>query len=136
VTQRRPVVEPLASVDEPSREANGNRERATRGHTNSTGTSSLAPFGVDVAVPIITDGPWGVLVARLPALVSGDETVGWLEAAAALLASSVHSAGRLDLAAREVQRDEALLRVAMDTNGSLDLDETMTRVVDHAMLLF
>jgi diguanylate cyclase (GGDEF)-like protein/excisionase family DNA binding protein len=110
VAQRRPVVKPLEL-----------RQREGR---------------VDIAVPIGTEHPWGALVASLSAMPAGDDVVTWLEGAAALIGSSVRSAALLDEAALEVHRGEALRRVALDTNASFDLDETLGRVVDHAMTLF
>jgi diguanylate cyclase (GGDEF)-like protein/excisionase family DNA binding protein len=136
LTQRRPVVEPAGPPDlrpgtSAGRTATAPQQRALDGFRAMT-----SMFGVDVAVPILTDNPWGVLAVQLPDLVPGHETVAWLEAAAALLAGSVRSAALLDEAAQELHRGEALRRVAMDTSGSLDLDETLARVVEHAMVLF
>jgi diguanylate cyclase (GGDEF)-like protein len=80
--------------------------------------------------------PWGALTASLPAMPAGEDLVAWLEGAAALIAAGVRSAAILEEAALEVHRGEALRRVALDTNGTFDLDETLGRVVDHAMALF
>jgi diguanylate cyclase (GGDEF)-like protein/excisionase family DNA binding protein len=125
LAQRRPIVE--------------SRPMARKGVTPRAraGASAASRNVLDIAVPIVTDQGWGAIAVRLTrGLPSGDATVSWLEAAAALLAASVRLAALIGEAAWELHRADALRRVALDTNGTLDLDETLARLVDHAMTLF
>src|SRR5439155_470055 len=59
-----------------------------------------------------------------------------LVAVARQFAAVVHSAGLLNDASRQVHRLDALRRVAGDIGSRLDLEQALTALVDHAMVLF
>jgi diguanylate cyclase (GGDEF)-like protein/excisionase family DNA binding protein len=135
VAQRRPVVETLGNPSEGTPALEGAPIVSIRSLAGARDDGSRRP-ALDIAVPIVTDGPWGAVTARLPALAACDEAVVWLEASAALLAAAIRSALQMEAAASAIHRAEALRHVAMDTGGSLDLGETLGRIADHALVLF
>lgn len=92
----------------------------------------------EISVPVLVDDDaWGVLV------VSASEADGLAEigpelvvAAARVVGSLVHDARTTDSLARQVNRADALRRVATDLSSRLQLDEMLASVVDHALVLF
>ncbi len=93
---------------------------------------------IEVALPIVEEGStWGALVLRSTHRTDGESwRVEWMTAAAAVLAATIRSAELLTEAGEAVHRAEALRRVATDVNGTLDIDETLSRLLDHATVLF
>ncbi len=89
-----------------------------------------------IAIPG-ADGPWGVLVfsadrtGDLP-LVEADLAAG----AARLIATAVRVVRLAADLTRQAQRADALRRVASDLGARLKLDEILSGLVDHALVLF
>jgi diguanylate cyclase (GGDEF)-like protein/excisionase family DNA binding protein len=99
---------------------------------------SIAGSESEMAVPIAA-GPdsWGVLVVASDRSDGLSERDGeFLPAAARQLALGVHSACLAADAAQQVHRFEALRRVAGDVGSDLDLEQTLSGLVDHATALF
>ena len=92
----------------------------------------------ELAVPIPGGGdPWGVLL--IVGDGSGALTVRDLEAARVIadgLGTLVAATGRSEEIAHLRHRAEALRRVASDIGSRLDLDQILSGLVDHAMVLF
>ena len=92
----------------------------------------------ELAVPISgRDGPWGVLliVGESPGALGQRD----LEAARVVadgLAALVIASDRAEEIARLRHRAEALRRVASDIGSRLDLDQILSGLVDHAIVLF
>lgn len=93
---------------------------------------------VEIAAPLFAGTrTWGVLV--LGSDVAGSfcgRDQEFAEAVARLIASAMRAAALTDHLAQEVHRAEALRRVADDIGGRLDLDQTLSGLVDHALVLF
>jgi diguanylate cyclase (GGDEF)-like protein/excisionase family DNA binding protein len=81
--------------------------------------------------------PWGVLLLvrtdSEPLTDAGRELVG---VAAAALGNIVRAASSAAEVAHQLQRADALRRVAGDIGSRLDLDEILNRLADHALVLF
>ena len=91
---------------------------------------------VAIAIPG-RGGPWGVLVvAAEPAsdLASLEPHV--LAATARAVGAVVDAARRADEVAHQLHRADALRRVASDIGSRLDLEQILSGLVDHAMVLF
>lgn len=93
--------------------------------------------GREIAAAIPGDGgPWGVLLAVTEADVSPSAGLRELVAAAADAVSTIISAATAATeVAHKLHRAEALRRVAADISSRLDLDQILTGLVDHAMVL-
>ena len=94
--------------------------------------------GAELAVPIEGHGgPWGALfaVAERPASLTAHD-LELLSVAARQLAGLVERSRLLDESSQQLHRLEALRRVAEDIGSKLDLDEILSGLVDHAMVLF
>ena len=91
---------------------------------------------VAIAIPL-RDSAWGVLL-----IVDGEGTdPGWVDAdllrAIARSVGSIVGAGRsADEVGHHLHRAAALRRVAGDIGSRLDLDQILSGLVDHAMVLF
>jgi diguanylate cyclase (GGDEF)-like protein/excisionase family DNA binding protein len=98
----------------------------------------LAGAGPEIAVPIAGRGAlWGVLlaVAERPGSLAGHD-LELLGVAARQISGLVERSRLLDDASQQVHRLDALRRVAEDIGSKLDLDEILSGLVDHAMVLF
>jgi diguanylate cyclase (GGDEF)-like protein/excisionase family DNA binding protein len=114
---------------------------ANRAEGSDPGWPSLVPnLRAEAAVPIRADpdgAPWGVLLAAADdkaRLADGDLEL--LDGIAQQFGVAVYTARLLDDAARQLHRADALRRVASDISSKLDLDQILTGLVDHAMVLF
>ncbi len=95
-------------------------------------TEAAVAIRRDVAEPA-----WGVLLAGTEEPGRLDEgALELLEAAARQLTVAVRSARLLDDAARQLHRADALRRIAGDITSKLDLDQILSGLVDHAIVLF
>jgi diguanylate cyclase (GGDEF)-like protein/excisionase family DNA binding protein len=92
----------------------------------------------ELAVPIVAGrNVWGVLVVAADDLTTlSIDDVELLEAIAGQFGAVVYSAGLLRDASLQVHRLDALRRVAGDIGGRLDLDQTLSGLIDHATVLF
>lgn len=100
------------------------------------GSVASARHELAIAIPG-ADGPWGVITIEADA--DGDASAvdeDLLVALAAAIGLIVQAARRADDVAHELHRADALRRVAADIGTRLDLDEILTGLVDHAMVLF
>ncbi|MFZ5853134.1 MAG: GAF domain-containing protein [Chloroflexota bacterium] len=100
----------------------------------------LPELRTEAAVPIrghAAEPAWGVLLTGADEPGHLDEGVlELLEAVARQLAVIVRAARLLDDAARQLHRAEALRRIAGDITSKLDLDQILSGLVDHALVLF
>ncbi len=100
----------------------------------------LPGLRTEAAVPIrgdVAEVAWGVLLAGADERGHLDEeALELLEAAARQLAVAVRSARLLEAAARQLHRADALRRIAGDITSKLDLDQVLSGLVDHALVLF
>ena len=104
------------------------------------GLPVLPALLAEAAVPIPGGpgrAPWGVLLAGAgePGRLD-EEALDLLEAAARQLAAAVRSADQLEETATRLHRAEALRRIAGDIASRLDLDQILSGLVDHALVLF
>ena len=82
-------------------------------------------------------GPWGVLLVVGDGRGSiNDSDVDVVVAAAEAVGAAVRAARAADEVAHQLHRADALRRVAGDIGGRLDLDQILTGLVEHAMVLF
>ncbi|MBI2775856.1 MAG: GAF domain-containing protein [Chloroflexi bacterium] len=83
------------------------------------------------------DEPWGVLLAVTASEAPPDPALRELVGVAAGgLATIIGGAEAASEVAHQLHRAEALRRVAGDIGSRLDLDQILTGLVDHAMVLF
>jgi diguanylate cyclase (GGDEF)-like protein len=82
------------------------------------------------------DGRWGWLVLSTTGGTASAVDPDVAAAAAVLIGVAVRSSRMTDDVARHVQRADALRRVAADLGSRLQLDEILTSLVDHALVLF
>ena len=114
-------------------------ERPVLAREGSDGWQPIHPgSAVEIALPItFATHLWGALVvgsADPAALTELD--LPFLDTVARQFAAAVYSAGLFEEAAQQVHRLDALRRVASDIGSKLDLDQTLTGLVDHATVLF
>lgn len=98
----------------------------------------LPALKAEIAAPISVEGrTWGVLLAGVsdPGGL-GDDLVESFEGLAAQVGVAVHTARLLGRAALQLHRADALRRVANDITSKLDLEQILSGLVDHAMVLF
>jgi diguanylate cyclase (GGDEF)-like protein/excisionase family DNA binding protein len=103
--------------------------------------SALRVFGVDqdevaIAIPG-RQGPWGVLVIAGGPNGDGEAIDTALAVSVSRSVGVVVSAGRTaNEVGHQLHRADALRRVAADIGSRLDLDQILSGLVDHAMVLF
>jgi diguanylate cyclase (GGDEF)-like protein/excisionase family DNA binding protein len=100
-------------------------------------TTPLGPTGIEIATAIPgRDGPWGVLhaVVAMNEPVP-DELLDLIGASAGALGTIIEGAHAAADLARQLHRAEALRRVAGDIGSRLDLEQILSGLVDHAMVL-
>ena len=92
----------------------------------------------EIAVPVPgADGAWGLLwLAADGAAGLSDRDLAPAEAAARVLAGAIRAGRLADDVAHQLHRADALRRVANDIGSRLDLDQILSGLVDHAMVLF
>jgi diguanylate cyclase (GGDEF)-like protein/excisionase family DNA binding protein len=105
------------------------------------GPSDVDPIlgqGRELALPIPgDDGAWGLLwLASDIAGGLGEREVSPAEAAARILAAAVRAGRLAEEVSHQLHRADALRRVAADIGSRLDLDQILSGLVDHAMVLF
>jgi diguanylate cyclase (GGDEF)-like protein/excisionase family DNA binding protein len=94
--------------------------------------------GPEVAVPVPgAEGAWGVLWLAADSVVGlSERDLAPAEAAARVLAGAIRASRLADDVAHQLHRADALRRVANDIGSRLDLDQILSGLVDHAMVLF
>ena len=91
---------------------------------------------VEIAAPIRGEStPWGVLLA-VPRAGAADEVADLLPAAASAIAGTVRAAARGAEVSLKLHRAEALHRVAVDIGQHKDLEQVLSGLIDHALVLF
>jgi diguanylate cyclase (GGDEF)-like protein len=89
-----------------------------------------------IAIPV-DDAVWGVLViAAAPGADPGTRDTDLLRAVARAVGAIVGAGRAADEVAHHLHRADALRRVAGDIGSRLDLDQILSGLVDHAMVLF
>ena len=89
-----------------------------------------------IAIPV-DDSVWGVLVVAATAGADpGTRDPDLLRAVARAIGAIVGAGRAADEVAHHLHRAEALRRVAGDIGSRLDLDQILSGLVDHAMVLF
>jgi diguanylate cyclase (GGDEF)-like protein/excisionase family DNA binding protein len=94
--------------------------------------------GRELALPIPgEDGAWGVLwLAGEDEASLSEREVAPAETAARILAAAVRAGRLAEEVSHQLHRADALRRVAADIGSRLDLDQILSGLVDHAMVLF
>jgi diguanylate cyclase (GGDEF)-like protein/excisionase family DNA binding protein len=117
-------------------------DAAIRGELRpSVPASALRVFGVDqpeiaIAIPG-RHAPWGVLVIAGGAGGDAETIDAAMAVSIARSVGVVAAAGRTaNEVAHQLHRADALRRVAADIGSRLDLDQILSGLVDHAMVLF
>ncbi len=104
------------------------------------GTSALPAFSdsaseLAVAIPG-PDGSWGVLALANRRGIETDVPSDLLGAVAGTLGAIVRVSRNADEVAHRLHRAEALRRVESDIGSRLDLEQILSGLVDHALVLF
>ncbi len=132
------LVEVPASIGTMGRALANRRAARTDDRAGAWWLPVLPGLRAEIAAPITVEGrTWGVLLAG----VADDEALSDAHLAvfdtlAAQVGVAVHTARLLGRAALQLHRADALRRVANDITSKLDLEQILSGLVDHAMVLF